>query len=41
MIFGRKWTKHPKIEVDELILPFPDSPLLPKPKRTPDDEAAN
>ncbi|HEV2629520.1 MAG TPA: P63C domain-containing protein [Pseudolabrys sp.] len=26
------YPKHPKVEIDELILPFPDLPRLPKPK---------
>jgi hypothetical protein len=28
------YPKHPKIDLDELILPFPHLPLLPRPKRS-------
>jgi hypothetical protein len=27
------YPKHPKIDLNDLILPFPDLPLLPRPKR--------
>jgi hypothetical protein len=30
------YPKHPKIDSDELILPFPHLPMLPKPKRMPE-----